>query len=163
MLDADFWGQAESLSVSQMAIRGAVIFWVGYLLLRIGGWKIFGKKSALDYVIIIVIGSVLSKIIIGDAAFFPATAACLTMVLFHRLISRLCARFNWLSHLLEGKPIPLYGDGQIYWKNLRASSISYQEFMQSLRLEMNTENLQTIESAMLESSGRISFIPKQNN
>lgn len=163
MFDTDFWGQAESLSVSQMAIRGVVIFWVGYLLLRIGGWKIFGKKSALDYVIIIVVGSVLSKIIIGDAAFFPATAACLAMVLLNRLVSSLCARSRRLSQLLQGKPIRLYGDGQIYWKNLKASSISYQELMQSLRLEMNTENLNNIESAMLESSGRISFIPRQGD
>jgi len=145
-----------------MALRGGVIFWVGYLLLRIGGWQIFGKKSALDYVILIVVGSVLSKIIIGDAPFFPATAACLVMVLLNRFISLLCAKYKWFSYLLEGKPVLLYDQGQLYWQNLKKSCISYQEFMQSLRLEMNTENLQLIQSAKLESSGRISFVHKQN-
>lgn len=163
MFDANLWGQAESISVSQMALGGGVIFWVGYLLLRIGGWQIFGKKSALDYVILIVVGSVLSKIIIGDAPFFPATAACLVMVLLNRFISWLCAKYKWFSYLLEGKPVLLYGQGQFYWQNLKKSCISYQEFMQSLRLEMNTEHLQLIQSAMLESSGRISFVHKQNS
>lgn len=161
MFEVDLWGQPASLTVSQMAVRGAVIFWVGYSLLRIGGWRIFGKKSAFDYVILIVVGSVLSKVIIGEVAVLPAVAACLAMVLFNRLVSALCARYKWLSHKLQGRPIRLYGKGEVYWRNLRASSISYQELMQSLRLEMNTEDLNKIESAMLESSGRISFTPKQ--
>ena len=107
MFQSLLWGQAAPLSVGQMAVRGAVIFWICYLLLRLGGWKIFGKKSAMDYVIIIVMGSVLSKVIIGDAGFFPATAACLAMVLFNRLVSALCARLNWLSLFIEGKPVRL--------------------------------------------------------
>jgi len=163
MFEANLWGHAESISVSQMALRGAVIFWVGYLLLRIGGWQIFGKKSAPDYVILIVVGPVLSKIIIGGAPFFPATAACLVMVLLNRYFSWLCAKYKWFSYLLEGKPVLLYAKGLFYWQNLQKSCISYQEFMQSLRLEMNTENLQLIQSAMLESIGRISFVHKQGS
>ena len=162
MTNMDILGQHDNLSVAQMALRSALVFCIGYILLRIGGWKIFGKKSALDYVIIIVMGSILAKIIIGDTAFFPGTMACLVMVLLSRCISGLCARYKGFSHLIEGRPLILYGEGRVFWENMIAASVSYKHLMQSLRLEMNTEDLQDIEVAQLESSGRISFIVKSD-
>ena len=156
-----FLEKADSLTISQMAIRGAVIFWTCYLLLRIGGLKIFGKKSAMDYVIIIVMGSVLAKVVIGDTGFLPATASCLVMVVLNRLVSVVCATNGRIGRLIEGAPVILFKDGQVCWKQLRSASISYQDLLQSLHLEMHTDDLSQIAVAFLESSGRISFVSKE--
>jgi len=156
-----FLEKSASLSVGEMVVRGGVIFWTCYGLLRIGRLKIFGKKSAMDYVIIIVMGSVLAKVVIGDAGYVPATAACLMMVGFNRLVSMLCATSTRIDRMIEGAPTLLVKDGQVYWQRLKASSISYQDLLQSLRLEMHTEDFSGIAEALLESSGRISFVAKE--
>lgn len=154
------WGQGEDLNIQQMALRGIVIFLIAYLLLRIGGKRIFGKKSAFDYVIIIVMGSVLARVVVGASPFWPAFAASLIMVLLNRLFSMLCAWSSKLNRYLNGSPVLLYVDGNVLWDHLRKVSLTFEELNESLRLEMQMNDFENVEQAFMETNGRISFIVK---
>lgn len=55
----------------QMCIRGVLIFCIALLLVRVGDRRIFNKNAAFDIVLSIILGSVLSRAITGNAPFVP--------------------------------------------------------------------------------------------
>lgn len=161
-IDILLWGRGEHLSILQMTLRGLVIFLVAYLLLRIGGKRIFGKKSAFDYVIIIVMGSVLARVVVGASSFWPAVAASLMMVLLNRIFSIICAYSPMLNRFLNGAAVLLYVDGHVLWDNLRKVSLTFEELRESLHLEMQMDDFENVQQAFMETNGRISFIVKSS-
>ena len=79
-MDALF-GHGRDLDALQMSCRAVVIFVIALLLLRIAGIRTIGKKSAFDQVIIIMLGAILSRPVVGASAFLPAVISSLTFVL----------------------------------------------------------------------------------
>ncbi|WP_051084346.1 hypothetical protein [Segetibacter koreensis] len=83
----EIFGQGKDINSLQMSCRSVVMFIIALLLIRIAGIKTFGKTSAFDNVITIMLGAVLSRAVTGEAPFVAVVLSCLTMVLMTRLIS----------------------------------------------------------------------------
>lgn len=154
------WGAEKDLNTLQMCVRAFVIFLITMVLLRIGGIRIFGKKSSFDIVITIILGAVLSRIIVGASPFIPTACAALVMVLIHRILAWACFKNEKISRFFKGEPLMLYQNGNLLTKNLSKAAISESDVMESLRLETKNNNFDEIDTAFLETNGRISFIKK---
>jgi uncharacterized membrane protein YcaP (DUF421 family) len=61
--------------------------------------------------------------------------------------------------ILVGKPFTLLKHGQIYEDNFRKTKLDINEFLSSMRNE-GYFDISKIELAVLESNGKISFMPK---
>ena len=161
MIDIEpFLGQADHLTAFQMAVRSFFMFFITLVLMRLGGLRIFGGRSALDNIILIIMGSVIARGIVGANSLTSTIAAAAVMILLHRTLSRLSVHIDWLRKLINGDHIILYKSGRIIWNNMRKSSISESELMESLHLETKKTSLEEIDTATLETNGRISFILK---
>jgi uncharacterized membrane protein YcaP (DUF421 family) len=68
-------------------------------------------------------------------------------------------RFKRLRPVLEGEPVILLQDGKLIERNLRAERLTEEEVAQEARLQQ-IASLDGVAWAVLESSGKISFIPK---
>ena len=68
----------------------------------------------------------------------------------------------YMAHENEGRPIILMENGKIYKKELTRAKIDLNEFLAQARIA-GYFDLNEIESAMLETSGQISFLPKSQN
>ena len=156
-----WFGHGEELSVLHMAMRSLVMFLIAIVLIRMGGFRLFSKKSAFDNIVAIMLGAVLSRGVTGASPFWGTVAAATVMIVVHKIISWACIKNKTLSRLLKGKHIVLYKDGEILWDNLLSCSLSKSDLMTSLRLETKKHSLDEIETAYLENNGRISFIIKQ--
>ena len=86
------FGEKNDLNTLQECARAIVVFLYGLALVRIAGRRMFGKWSALDIVVSIIIGSNLSRIITGNAPFVGTLAATTLLVMFHWVLANLCAR-----------------------------------------------------------------------
>ena len=64
------------------------------------------------------------------------------------------------NELLKGKSLLLFKDNQILWNNMKSAALSRDDLIESLRLETKQEDFGMIETAHLETNGRISFIMK---
>ncbi|KIC95407.1 DUF421 domain-containing protein [Flavihumibacter solisilvae] len=154
------FGDGDQLNTWQMSARAILMFFISLVLIRIGGMRLVGKRSVFDTIIIITLGSVLARGVVGASPFLATVAASTAMVLVSKLIAFICCFSETFDNLVKGKALLLYDDGKILWQNLKSASLSKEDLMESLRLEMKSEDLNSIQQAFLESNGRISFIKK---
>lgn len=154
------WGAQQDVNSLQMCVRAIVIFFIAMIFLRIGGVRIFSKKSSFDIVITIILGAVLSRVIVAAAPFLPTICATLVMVLIHRVLAWACFKNEKLSKILKGKPLKLYQNGKLLKENLAKAAISESDIMESLRLETQKINFEEIDIIFLETNGRLSFVKK---
>lgn len=153
-------GNGESLNPLQMSIRAIILFFVALALIRFGGLRIIGKKSGFDLVIVIMLGAVLARGIVGASPMLSIICAAVMMIFISRTLAWISLKNPKLSQLFKGKPLILYHDGQIDWKNMAKASLSESELLSSLRLETHEQQLDNVDVATLETNGRISFILK---
>jgi uncharacterized membrane protein YcaP (DUF421 family) len=157
----DIFGHGKDLTTLQISVRAFCMFFIALLLVRFGGIRIFGKKSALDDIVSIILGAILSRGITGAASFGSVVAAGAVLVLLHRIIALLCIKNEKIQVLVKGRQVLLYRDGRFYKQNMKKCSLSEADLMESLRLTINKESLEEIESAYMENNGDISFIKKK--
>jgi uncharacterized membrane protein YcaP (DUF421 family) len=154
------WGEGDELGPLAMALRALVMFWLLLALLRAGGRRSFGRKSSFDNVVVMMLGAVAARGVVGASPFGSTLGACAVVVLTHRLIGRLCVTQPWLGKLLEGEPVPLYVGGKLLPDNLKRATISEADLLESHRLERQSEGLSPSVDAMMERNGRISFVER---
>src|SRR3954470_1744931 len=106
-----FWGSGEQLTPLQMAIRSFSMFFILLTLIRIGGMRIFGKKTAFDSILVIMLGSVLARGVVGASPFLSTIAAAAIMVVIHRILGLLAMRYTWVGKIVKGVRHSLYKDG----------------------------------------------------
>jgi len=159
MIDQLF-GHGTELNPLQMSVRAIVIFFVALLLIRFTGMRVFGIKSAFDTCIIIMLGAVLSRAVVGASPFIPTIVASAFLVVVHKIIARLSVTNQFISHLVKGKPLSLYKDGILNGKNLKKCNLSYGDVMEEVRQCINQNSLDNIEEIYMERTGEISVIEK---
>jgi len=145
-----------------MSCRTVVMFIIALAFIRIAGIKTFGRNSAFDNVIIIMLGAILIRGVVGASPFFPVVISGLTMVLMTRIISIISIYNKAFGKLVKGQSRSLWKNGTINTLNLHKSLLSENDLMESIRKEGNTTSLEDIEEAFLERDGTISVIKKDN-
>ncbi len=147
----------HEISAAQMSVRALVVFVYGLALVRIAGRRIFGRWSALDIVVSVVIGSNLSRAMTGNAPLLAVLAASTLLIVVHWLLAIALAHSRKLSRLIEGRPIHLAKDGKLNERLARWRGVSEADLHEALRqngvLEVSDTRLVT-----LEPGGKISVI-----
>ena len=157
----EFFGHGTDLNSLQMCMRAIVIFFVTLLLIRFTGMRVFGIKTAFDTCIIIMLGSVLSRAVVGASPFIPTILASAVLVIIHKIIARSSVSNQTISHLVKGKPLSIYKNGILNEKNLKRCSLSFGDVMEEVRLNLNDNSLENIEEIFMERTGEISVIEKK--
>ena len=132
-----------------------------FIITKIMGHKQVSELDFFDYVCGITIGSIGAELAIDiENPIFPLVAlityaiASLLLVLIARKIPR-------SRKYINGTPSILLDGGKLYRENLRAAKLDLSEFMLLCR-EAGYFNLDEIETAVFESNGKISILPKAN-
>jgi uncharacterized membrane protein YcaP (DUF421 family) len=156
----ELFGQGQNLNVLQMSLRAIVIFFIALMLIRFTGMRAFGIKSAFDTCIIIMLGAVLTRAIVGASPFIPTVAASLALVLVHKIIATISVNNQMISHLVKGTPYSLYKEGRLNDKNLKKCMLSFGDIMEEVRISLNQNSLDNIDEIFMERTGKISVIKK---
>jgi uncharacterized membrane protein YcaP (DUF421 family) len=156
------FGEGKDLEWWQMLDRAIVIFLLAIVLLRLSGRRSFGMKSPIDNTIMILLGATLSRALVGVSPFVPTIVACLGLVLMHRVIAWLGLQSHAFGRLVKGRPIPIYKNGKFDEDNMKRSLISEHDVREGLRTNLNTDNLDKVDSILLERGGSLSIIKKED-
>lgn len=154
----DIIGSDDTIAWWQMVIRAAAIFVVAVVLVRFGGKRIFGRNTAFDIVLAVMLGSILSRALTANAPFFPTIAAAVALVLLHILLAKLSFRSRRIGYVIKGQETQLVANGEILWDAMRKSGVTAHDLIESLRTTAKHADIGRVHAAFLERSGKISFL-----
>jgi uncharacterized membrane protein YcaP (DUF421 family) len=153
-----FFGEGKDLTSLQMSARAAAIFFATLICIRISGRRSFGQRSPFDYVVVVLLGATLSRVIVGASPAVPTLMASLVMVLIHRALAWACVRSQMLESLAVGVERELFRDGQFNEQEMSAALVTRRDVAEAVRQELGTHDLGKVRSANLERNGEISLI-----
>lgn len=154
------FGEGKDLNALQMCSRALVVFFIALIMVRVSGRRTFGKRTAFDNTLAIILGAVLSRAIVGASPFVPTICCGLLLVLLHRLLAYACIKSSFLDYYLKGTSIPLYRNGKLNEENLTKSLLTEKDLMGDIRLKGNATKLEEIHEINMETSGEVSVIRK---
>src|SRR6266446_5812167 len=131
----ELFGNGQNLTALQMGVRAFIMFFIALALIRIGGMRIFGKKTAFDNILVIMLGAVLARGVVGASPFFSTVAAAAVMVVIHKILALLAMKYIWIGKIVKGIHRSLYKDGEMNLKNMRIATISKDDLMEGVRLQ----------------------------
>ncbi len=154
-----FFGSGTDLDVLQMADRSLVVFVLTFAMLRLSGRRSFGQHRAFDACTTVLLGSVLSRAVVGASPFWPTMAAGLAIVVLHRLISSASARWPAFERFIAGDKRELVRDGARDPQAMLAGLISGRDLDEAVRGKTGDER-SPLDRAVLERDGSITVKPR---
>lgn len=138
-------------------IRSIIIYMVAIWLFRIANTR-FKLETALDYLLAIIGGSVLSRSMNGSASLISGLVAFGILVAAHWLLGYLAFKFSLIEKIVKGRPYILFRDGVINWHNMRKNQITREELYEECRRQLHCEDLIGVKEVRLGANGRLTFI-----
>ncbi|PKM63197.1 MAG: hypothetical protein CVU97_01300 [Firmicutes bacterium HGW-Firmicutes-21] len=140
-----------------LASFGSVV--VLFILTKLVGNRQMSQLSMFDYIIGITIGSIAAEMATSlEGNIIEPLLAMVVYALFDILISVLNYKSIKVRRITEGKPLVLFQDGKIFRSNLKKAKLDIGEFLTQCR-NSGYFNLANIHTALLETNGKISFLP----
>lgn len=151
--------EGQTFTWWQMSVRASIVFAFGIALLRLARTRLFGKASAFDIVLSVIVGSNLSRTLTGNAPFFETLIATIVLVLLHALMATLAHRWKPFATLVKGAPMRLIEDGTIDDEAMARERIGERDLKEALR-GSGVENAEDVRLAVLERDGSISVVKR---
>jgi uncharacterized membrane protein YcaP (DUF421 family) len=128
----------------------------------LSGMKLIGRRSLSGFgpqelILITLMAKVVGdRIVSPEAGLWGNLAAGVTLMLLISLFDRI----PWLRRWIEGPPIALYKNGEIYDAVLKQNMLSERDLQRTAR-NYGRDSIQAFESLILEKDGRITGVLKE--
>ncbi len=160
MIDIDkiFSDGVEGSFLVEIAARTIIMFLLILIILRLSGRRGVRQLTVFEVAIIISLGSAA-----GDPMFQEDLPISYSIVVFicvisvYKLITWLTYKSEVITHLLEGKVLPIVKDGVFHIKHENDDNFSRMEFFSELR-NLNVEHLGQVKEGVLEIDGTLSVL-----
>ena len=144
-------------------LRGIVIYVLVMVLMRISGKRAVGQFTPFDLVLLILIGNAVQNGINGgDNSLTGAFLMAGTLIVLNLVVAYATSRNRRVERLVEGVPVVLARDGQVFEGMLRRQLVSDADFHKALR-QHDIVNVSQVALAMLETNGSISIVPRDGD
>jgi uncharacterized membrane protein YcaP (DUF421 family) len=140
-----------------MSLRAVLIFVVGLVVIRLFGRGAFGKHTALDIVLAIIVGSNLSRALTASAPLIPTLAATLTIAVMFWGFDHLAARSSLFSTIVKGEPVWIVRDGKVDRPAMKRLGLSQGDLEEAAR-QAGIRGVDEIHEAVFERNGKISTL-----
>jgi uncharacterized membrane protein YcaP (DUF421 family) len=143
-----------------LVVRAAIAFFFVLLLTRVVGRRELSSLEPFDLILLVMIGDLVQQgVTQNDFSLTGMLLVGATIGLLTVIVSYAGYRFPRLRPTLEGEPVIVLEDGKPIERNLHRNRITIEELAAEARLQQ-FDSLGDLRWAVLETSGRISFIPK---
>ena len=131
-----------------------------FILTKLMGYRQMSQMSMFDYINGITIGSIAAEMATSlEENYVQPLTAMIVYALAAILLSWLSSRSIKARRVIEGKPLVLLNNGELYWENLKKAKIDVNEFLVHCRVN-GYFDVSKLETVVLEGDGKISFLPK---
>jgi uncharacterized membrane protein YcaP (DUF421 family) len=150
-------GTTDEITWWQMCVRAVIIFVFGIAVTRVAGSRAFGRHTAFDLILAVLLGSNLSRALTGNAELFSTLAATAVLVVLHTLVGWLALHFDWVGWAAKGRPIQLIRDGSRDLAGMRRALLTERDLAEGLRAS-GVQDAADVRAAYLERSGEITVV-----
>jgi uncharacterized membrane protein YcaP (DUF421 family) len=141
----------------EIVYRSLFVFAFLWLITRVTGRATLGELSTFQLLVYVTMGDLVQQAVTQqDYSVTSAVLAVGTFALITIFLSWVNARSSKLRPLTHGRAVLIFKDGEPLMDNLRAESVSLDDFMVAARNE-GIATFGEIKAAVLETNGRISF------
>ena len=131
-----------------------------FLLTKLMGYRQMSQMSMFDYVNGITMGSIAAEMATSlDTGIEKPLVAMIVYALVSLLLSTVSSKSIKARRMLEGAPLVLLDNGEIYRHNLRKAKIDVSELLVQCRIN-GYFDISKLQTAILEGNGKISFLQK---
>lgn len=144
-----------------LVIRAAVAYVAVFAFTRLLGRRELSQMQPFDLILLVVIGDLIQQgVTQNDLSVTGLLLVVATVGLLQVAASYLSFRFKRLRPLLEGEPVVIVENGAFIERNLKRERLTVDDVTEEMRLHEIT-SLAEVRWAVLETSGRMSFIKKE--
>ena len=146
-----------------IVLRGVFVFVFLYVLMRMIGRRELSSLEPFDLILLIVLGDAVQQgLTQDDYSLTGAFLAIGTIAIMQVMVSYANFRFPKLRPVLDGEPIVVVQDGKPIEKNLKRERVTVEDLAAAAR-QQNIAKIEDVQWAVMETSGAISFIKKQDS
>ncbi|WP_151637914.1 DUF421 domain-containing protein [Noviherbaspirillum aerium] len=140
--------------------RGAIIYCVLLLMVRISGRRTVGQFRPFDLLVVMLLSESVSNSLSGsDESVSGGLIVAATLIGLNALVGTATARSRTLAKIVDGTPVLLGRDGHIFDDARRAARVTENDIEQALH-EADC-SLDDVQCMFLESDGSISILKKK--
>lgn len=145
-----------------IVLRTIFIYFFVLFIMRLMGKREIGKLSVFDLVVSIMIAE-LAVVSIEDTqvTLIKGIVPIATLMVTQVFMSYISLKSSKVRDLIEGTPSILIKNGEIQEKEMAKSRYNMADLLLQLR-EKNIEKVADVEFAILETSGKLSVVPKES-
>lgn len=150
----------DILKVVVLSVVSEIVLFV---LTKLMGNKEMSQLSMFDYIIGITIGSIAAEMATAlESDYMQPLVAMIVYAIIAIVISLVCTKSLKTRRFIYGNSLILMDNGKLYRKNFKTAKLDLNEFLVQCRVN-GYFNLSDVKTAILESNGKISFLPKSEN
>ena len=145
-------------------LRASFIYVVLLIIFRVAGKRSLAQITTFDFVLLLVIGEATQQALLGnDFSVTNAFIVIVTLLLLDIGLSLGQKRWPRLEPLLDDVPLLLVEDGKLIERRMDKARISESDILHAARALQGLERMDQVKYAVLERTGEISIIPKQQS
>jgi uncharacterized membrane protein YcaP (DUF421 family) len=146
-----------------IVLRAVFVFFVLYALMRVIGRRELSTLEPFDLILLIILGDAVQQgLTQDDYSLTGAFLAIGTIALLQMGTSYVNFRFPRVRPLLDGEPIVIVQDGEPIEHNMHRERVTIEDLAEAAR-EQNIAHIKDVEWAVMETSGKITFIKKSGS
>ena len=149
-----------SLPWWEFVVRGAIVFCVLLLMVRLSGRRTIGQFTPFDLLVVMLLSEAVSNSLTGgDDSLLGGLVIAATLICLNVGASYLTSHSKAMSDLLDGSPVLLGRDGKVFDKVLKQCRLSPTEVQEALH-EADLK-LEEMAYMFLEADGNITIQKKE--
>jgi uncharacterized membrane protein YcaP (DUF421 family) len=144
-------------------LRAVALYVVLILLFRMSGKRTLGQVTTFDFVLLLVVGEATQQALLGeDFSIVHAAVVITTLIGLDRASDYFSWRFGPFKRVTESVPLVLLADGELLRDVMAKEHLSEDDILSAARSIRGLERLDQIKYAVMETSGGISIVPKDD-
>jgi uncharacterized membrane protein YcaP (DUF421 family) len=142
-------------------LRACAVYFILLVMLRVSGKRSMGQFTPFDILLVVLLGNAVQNALLGaDTSVGGGLLLAATLIALNWIVGLVSARSPKVERWVEGAPVLLARDGQVYRDVLRRELISREDFEKAMR-EAGCLDMADIRLAVLENNGHITVVGRQ--
>ena len=145
----------------EFVLRAVLVYFILLFMLRLSGKRTVGQFTPFDLLVVVLLGTAVQNSLIGeDYSLLGGLILAATLIACNWAVGFVTSRSRRLDQLVEGCPVMLARDGELFERVLRAQNLNVLDVEEALR----SNGLASVSDAALvtlEVDGAITVVPRQ--